>query len=222
MDELVIGGEDAGNDGGGHLVDVEGLVAFKVEGGGDFLEFLGPGCGVAIDVEADAEDEVAGVIDVDSAFGEHAGDFFPVVNEVVRPFELDGEVECLVEVVTELGGDPGGEGLDEGGGKVGFEGEGDVGITEVIAIPGAAVAASALGLFAGDDDEGGGGLAGELAFGFAIGAIDFVKIDNGEFGVVMFEVGGEEVWMDGGRLGEKAVAAVADGFECETLASKVF
>lgn len=77
------------------------------------LDFGGPGIWVAVDIEADAEDEVAGVINVDTAFGEHAANFFPVEEQVVRPFELDSEVKLLVKMMTKLSGDPGGEGFDE-------------------------------------------------------------------------------------------------------------
>lgn len=62
--------------------------AFFLEGGGFGLNFFGPVGGVAVDVYADAEDEVAGRIGVYFGFCEHAGDFLAINEDVVWPFDL--------------------------------------------------------------------------------------------------------------------------------------
>ena len=71
---------------------------------GDLAQFGREICGRQVYVEANAQDDVLHVIDLGAQFHEAAGHLFSVDQEIIRPFDLHGQIGLGSDPSRESGG----------------------------------------------------------------------------------------------------------------------
>src|SRR5688572_17557582 len=178
LDETTVGGEDAGNECGGETVDVDRGAAGLGERDGRALELAREVVGGRVEIEAEAEDEVVNLIGVDARLGEHAAGLAALEQQVVGPFEAGLDAAEIGDEFADAEAHPEREILQTRRLEFRPEDKGAVEIAGRRAVPGAPTPAPALGLFAGQDHQGGGCAGGEVTGGFGVRAVDLVERDK--------------------------------------------
>ncbi len=137
--------------------------------------------------------------------------------EVVGPFDAAFDVAEVVDALAEVDAHPEGEGGELCRGDARAEGEAGVNVSVFRAVPDASETTAAGGLLATEDDEGGLCSVGELAFGFGVGAVDFVEDDDVKVRGGARQEGFDHGGVEGVWFLQEAVPFAADGFEFKAL-----
>ena len=185
--------------------------------GGGALQLAGEVLRLAVEVEAQAENQLTDLVGIDPGLGEYAAGLAAADQEVVGPFQARLDLAEIRDEFADVEPHPEGEVVHAGRLELRPEHERRVEIAGGGAVPIAAAAAPALGLGAGQDHQRHPAAGGQVALRFAVGAVDLVQADDlGRAGPAA-EVGVDQGRMQQWRCFSQLVAAAADGLESETL-----
>jgi hypothetical protein len=212
--ELLPGAEERGDDPGGLAVEVERGAERGLEGTGRRAQFGGEILRGAGQIEADAEDELADRIGVETRFGEHARDLASVGRlQVIRPLESELQPQRLLDVRAEGEAHPERERLEPFRRNEGTEGEREVEVAGGRAVPLAAEPSASGLLRAGEDRERRFLADGETTLRFGVGAVDLGEELDFRRDLQQAEMRVEQGRIEMARHGAQRVALARRGAE---------
>ncbi len=188
-DELVIGEIDAVDEGGGETVQIEQAACDIGDRNSRMLEPWRKVVDAAVDIQAEAENEVAHLVRVNARLGEHPTGFPSGDVEVIRPFEARRDFAEIGDELAHIQPHPECEILEFYRSELGAKNKGNIEIAVGGAVPRALAASVATSLFSGDDDERCRLAGGEEALSLSVCTVDLVEANDPERAGLMYETG---------------------------------